>query len=262
MPDKPAIIRVATYNLFEGGLDGEGAEPDEKDDTRLQQQVDLLSRLGLDLVGLQEAKWNYFGNDRLKKIAEQLGMTYWFLGRSHFYGCDIAVLARPSDHLTVVDTRQLTGPPWVHTLINLHLQIAGIDVHFLVGHSAPSSPTMRLAEAETATVHKHQNVIYVADFNAAAEDDDPDTTGVDRAKAESKLDKRPAGTLTAHGFYDVGRLCRDPTPTVGHTDDTVPHRGDRILTTMPECVTGYGVELGGDHLSDHRIVWAEFAIGG
>ncbi|MFI0411835.1 endonuclease/exonuclease/phosphatase family protein [Actinomadura sp. 3N508] len=266
-PDNHVIVRAATYNLHEGGLDGEGTEPDEKDDSRLQQQVDTLSRLDLDLIGLQEAKWSYLGNDRLKRVADLLGMTYYFLAPSNFYGCDIAVFARPGDNLTVVNTRQLTGPPWVHTLINVHLEIAGLDVHFLVGHSAPSGPTARLAEAEMAAVHRDLNVIYAADFNAAAEDDDPDTTGIDPVKAASKLDKRPARTLTANGFYNIGRICQDPIPTVGHgapnetRNNQLAYRCDRILTTLPECVTGYGVELGADDLSDHRPVWAEFALG-
>ncbi|MFC4049043.1 endonuclease/exonuclease/phosphatase family protein [Actinomadura syzygii] len=271
MPE-PTTIRVATCNLFEGGLDGDDPEHFSRDDSRLRQQVEVLASLKLDLIGIQEATWGMLDDNRLDGVATDLGMPWRYLGRSNLYGCNLATLIRTGDNkITVKDYTHLTGPPFVHGLTNVTFIIAGHPrtVHFLVGHSAPSSPTMRLAEAETATVHRHHDLIYVADFNAAALDDDPDTTGIDKATARGKLDKRPAETLAAAGFHDVGGVLGDRTPTVGHRtpnedDDAakLAYRCDRIYTTLPtETVTGYGVELGGDALSDHRIVWAEFTLG-
>ncbi|WP_433464047.1 hypothetical protein [Spirillospora sp. CA-128828] len=257
----PVKVRACTYNLREGGLDGPAGKP--RDESRLQEQIALLASLDLDLIGLQEANWGSGSDaeDRLARVAEQLGMRWSLLGRSNLYGCHLAALVRESDNLTVEDAEHLTGSPWVHTLLNVTLRVAGRPrpLHFLVGHSAPSSPAMRLAEAEMATVHKHLDVIYVADFNAAALTDDPDTTGIDPVKALQKLDTRPARTLAGAGLSDVGALMNDPTPSVGHDDDKLTYRCDRIHTTLPpEWITGYGVVPNADDLSDHRAVWAEF----
>jgi hypothetical protein len=122
---------------------------------------------------------------------------------------------------------------------------------------------MRLAEAEMAAVHRHLDAIYVADFNAAAVGDAPDTTGVSELKAARKLDTLPAEELAAAGFRDVGAHLRDFTPTVGHADGGLAYRCDRIHTTLPVgWITGYGVVRDADGLSDHRAVWAEFTVGG
>ncbi|MFC4054084.1 hypothetical protein ACFOY4_30700 [Actinomadura syzygii] len=272
MPDEPTTLRVATYNLHAGGLDGDDPEHFSRDDSRLRRQVELLASLNLDLIGLQDASWGMFGDNRLDNVAADLGMSWRFLGRSNFYGCNLATLIRRGDKISVGDrdVTHLTGPPFAHGLTHVTLTIAGHPrpVHVLVGHCAPSSATIRLAEAETATAHRHDDLIYLADFNAAAVDDDPDTTGIDNATAGSKLDKRPAETLAAAGFHDVGHIVGDPTPTTGHRapnqdDGALALRSDRIYTTLPtKTITGYGVELGGDALSDHRIVWAEFTLGG
>lgn len=277
-PDKPITIRVGTCNLFEGGL-AEG-DHDGEDDfdwrgldySRLRKQAELLSRLNLDVIGIQEATWGVHSHDLMNWVADTLGTPWCSVGPSNFYECDLAAFVRVTDHLTVDKVTHLTGPPFVHGLINVKLRIAGRrrPVHFLIGHSAPSSPGMRLLETEMVTVHRHLDVIYVADHNAAALDDDPDTTGLNPYKVAKKLDTRPAEELEAAGFHDVGRVCKDPTPTVGHgtpnqdgSGDKLAYRCDRIYTTLPtECITGYGVETEGDEWSDHRIVWAELAIGG
>ncbi|WP_132158968.1 hypothetical protein [Actinomadura sp. 7K507] len=133
-------------------------------------------------------------------------------------------------------------------------------MHILNGHSAPSSPTTRKAEAEMITVHRRLDVVYMADTNARAIGDTPDTSGLDPNKVTKKLDLAPAKELAAAGFHHIGH--QDPTPTVGHGDDKLAYRCDRIHTTLPaEWITGYGVEFGGDHLSDHRPVWAEITFG-
>ncbi|GAA4238417.1 hypothetical protein GCM10022254_54270 [Actinomadura meridiana] len=258
-------IRVATYNLFEGGLDGIGDDRGRVGDSRLREQVELLESLDLDLIGLQEAGWGEDGPELARRVARELRMSYCFVGRSPFYRLDLAVFVRESTAVTVVGAEYLHGPPWVHGLANIEMRVAGHPrpMHFLVGHSAPSSPTMRLAEAEMAAVHRHLDAIYVADFNAAAIGDTPDTTGISALKAARKLDTLPARELAAAGFRDVGADWGDFTPTVGHTNGGLAYRCDRIHTTLPaEWTTDYGVVLDGDKLSDHRAVWAEFRIGG
>ncbi|RKS79702.1 hypothetical protein BZB76_1177 [Actinomadura pelletieri DSM 43383] len=261
----PRSLRVATYNLFEGGLDRDPVPGRREDDSRLQEQVAVLASLDLDLIGLQEARWGKDGSERARRIARRLGMSYCFVGPSNFYSLDLAVFVRESDDIAVAGTEHLLGPPWVHGLTNVTLQVGGRPepLHFLVGHSAPSSPTTRLAEAEMATVHRHLDAIYVADFNAAAIGEEPGDTVALSHKAAQKFDTRPAEELVAAGFRDVGADWGDSTPTVGYTGRGVAYRCDRIHTTLPsEGITGYGVVLEGDGLSDHRAVWAEFTVGG
>ncbi|TDD59069.1 endonuclease/exonuclease/phosphatase family protein [Actinomadura rubrisoli] len=270
MSDKPPTIRVGTYNLFKGGVAGL-ADHDRAaefgcpglDTTRLRDQLAMLSRLNLDFLGLQEATWGAHSPDLMNFVADELGMFPCCVGPSNFYGCDLAAFVRQNDHLTVEDVTHLNGPPFVHGLTNIKLAIDGHPrpVHFLVGHSAPSSPGARLLEAETVTVHRDLDVIYVADFNAAAIDDNPDTTGLDPYKTAKKLITAPAQELAAAGFGDIGHIWGDRTPTVGHGTDKLAYRCDRILTTLPAAwITGYGVETGADHLSDHRAVWAELTL--
>lgn len=246
---------------IEGGLDDEGGI---NDDARLQQQLALIKRLDCDLLGLQEATWGARSPRTAEAVAAELGMDWKFLGPSNFYGCDLAAFVRVGDHLTVDDVTYLTGPPFVHGLANVTLRIKGHPrpVQFLVGHSAPSAPTARLAEAEMITVHRKQDAIYVADCNAISLTDDLEVSGIDPVKA-GKLDTRPAQALAAAGLLDVGALLGDRTPTVGHhREDSLAFRCDRIHTNLPAAwITGYGVETGGDHLSDHRPVWAEITFG-
>ncbi|MEU4827746.1 endonuclease/exonuclease/phosphatase family protein [Actinomadura sp. NPDC023710] len=268
MSDESFTIRVGSYNLFEGGLGslddpGGHRNQDDPDFSRLREQVALLKRLDLDLLGLQEATWGPHSRSLADFVADELDMPWRFVGPSNFYGCDLAAFVKVSDHLDYENVTHLTGPPFVHGLTNVKLRIEGFSVpaHFLVGHSAPSSPGTRLLEAEMVTVHSGQPVIYVADFNAAATDDDPDTTGLPPYKTSKKLIKAPAQELAAAGFHDIGHLCRDRTPTVGHLEDKLAYRADRICATLPPAlITDYGVVDTGDHLSDHRIVWAELTF--
>ncbi|OLT34377.1 hypothetical protein BJF79_07350 [Actinomadura sp. CNU-125] len=119
-----------------------------------------------------------------------------------------------------------------------------------------------MTEAELVGVYRNLNVIYVADFNAAAAGEKPDTNGLDPHRAARKSDDRPARELDLSGFTDVGAHMTDPTPTVGHTrDDPLKVRCDRQHTTLPhEAITGYGVVVAADDLSDHRPVWAEYTL--
>lgn len=260
MPE-PLKIRAGTYNLFEGGLDGDG---DRADDARLNEQICLLSKLRPDLLGLQEATWGACAQTRIRHVAQTLGMSWYTVARSNFYGCDIAVLVRESDYLKVTRRHHLTGPPFTHAHVDVELYLAQWHrrVHFMVGHLSPSSPTIRRAEAELVGVYRGLDLIYVADFNAAALDDHPDTTGIDPLKVARKLDTAPAEELAAAGFCDVASHLGDSTPTVGHGDDTLAYRCDRIYTTLPrESIRGYGVVQEKRPLSDHRPVWADFVLG-
>ncbi|OLT31848.1 hypothetical protein BJF79_08620 [Actinomadura sp. CNU-125] len=255
-------LRVGTYNLRDGGLDGVSAF---RDDARFKNQLAMLATLRLDLLGLQEAKWGPDGPARLEQAARWLGMTWKCLVRSNFHGCDIAVLVRESAGLSVTRERHLTGPPFAHAHADVELEIAGRPrpVRFMVGHAAPSSPTLRLIEAELAWwFYSSLDVIYAADFNAAALNEDPNLQDVDPLHVARKLDTRPAEELQASGFIDTGAQLGDRTPTVGHTRvDRLAYRCDRIYTTLSrDAIVGHRVVQEDKPLSDHRPVWAEFVL--
>lgn len=261
----PVVLRVGTYNLQNGGLEGPFG-----DDARLLRQIDLLRGLELDVIGLQEAKWGEHGRSRLEDVADRLGLGWADLVPSNFHGCDLAIMVRETDRVKVARTRHLTGPPFVHAHGDVELMIADRPrpVRFMVGHAAPSSPTSRLAEAELVGVYRGLDVIYAADFNAAAIWETPHTTStdphhvVDPHRAGQKGDTRPAHELDFAGLIDIGAHMNDATPTVGHASaDRLSYRCDRIHTTLDyEAITGYCVVTTADDLSDHRPVWAEFLL--
>lgn len=253
-------LRVGTYNLHDGGLDGEGALAS---DARLNKQLGMLAALRLDLLGLQETAWGADWQRRAQQVAEALGMTWYTVAPSSFYHYDIAVLVRESTSLQVTRKHHLTGPPFTHAHVDVQLYAAPWRrrIHFMVGHLSPSSPTIRRAEAELVGVYRGLDLIYAADFNSVALDDDPDTTGIDPVKAARKLDTAPAEELAAAGFIDVGAFMSDRTPTVGHGTGKLAHRCDRIYTTLPpETITGYQVVHDAPALSDHLPVCAEFVL--
>jgi endonuclease/exonuclease/phosphatase family metal-dependent hydrolase len=255
MADHALKVRFGTYNLRDGGLDDESP-------TRLTRQATMLKRLDLDLLALQEAKWGTYRDTRRNYIADRLGMTWARRVPSNFHGCDIAMFVRERKQMRAGKERHLTGPPWVHCHGDVELQVAGQPLRWMAGHMAPSSPTLRLGEAELLGVYRKEPVVYVADCNAVALGETPDTTGVEPVHAKNKLDPRAALALEDAGFLDIGAHLRDPTPTVGyHRADRLEYRADRIYTTLPaEWITGYGVVDGADDLSDHRAVWAEITI--
>lgn len=246
-------LTIVTYNLENGGCD-------DGDDARLWDQVNALAEHHPDVVAFQEAKWPD-GHKLLDRVADQLGMTFRTLVRSNFHGCDIAVLVRERPGLRVGKERHLTGPPFSHCHADVELKVKGRTIRFMAGHAAPSSPTVRLAEAEMVTVYRNLPVIYVADFNAATIDEKPDVKGLDPHYVNAKLDTAPAFTLAAAGFIDVGARRGELTPTVGHAgNDRLAYRCDRVYTTLPDTIADCRVLRNMDDLSDHRPVLAAFDL--
>ncbi|MEU8309795.1 hypothetical protein AB0C84_40115 [Actinomadura sp. NPDC048955] len=204
-------IRVATYNLG-GGLNGHD-DGDGDGDSRLIKQIDLIKALNVDLLGLQGATWGVNRKRRVEDVAQELGMNYWTLAHSPFYGCNIAVFVRQNDQLSVTKQRALGGPPWVHAHVHIQLKVPCHPprLHFMVGH-APSSPTMRLAEAEMMAEYQHLPVIYACDFSAPALGEHPDVTGVDTSTVTRHLDYRPAKELAAAGLSTSARTATAARP--------------------------------------------------
>jgi endonuclease/exonuclease/phosphatase family metal-dependent hydrolase len=252
-------LTYATWNILDGGTDiGSNAS----DDTRLRRQMTLLASYSPSVVALQECK--YWDRDYLRTfhLVEQLLGMRGFLSPSAHDGCHLAVFIRDNAGLHVIEQRHQHGHPYWHGAARIvvtghglpggRLQLASI-------HLAPSSPTIRLAEAEAlALTAKDLPAIIGGDFNALP------ATGPEPANAEGrqrrKLDRSPAHALDEAGYLDIGAHTRDPTPTVGHAS-ALAYRCDRIYTTLPaDTITGYQVITSADNESDHRPVIAEFDL--
>ncbi|MDF5758411.1 endonuclease/exonuclease/phosphatase family protein [Spongiactinospora sp. TRM90649] len=249
-------LTVGTYNLDEGGLDG-------GDESRLLNQLDLLAPLGLDLLGIQEAKrWDAGpkdDNDRLLNLAAaRLGMSYRALVHSNHHGCHLAVFVRERSGLRVVREHHDQAVPWWHALAAVELAVDGWPrpLWFLNTHLAPASPTTRKAEAEAFDLFRGRDTILVGDFNAAAVDESPaDGPGVHPAQARRKSDRAAAQAIEESGFLDLATVFGDPAPTVGHRHGP-SYRADRIYSNLRRGAwKSYTVVQERDKpLSDHRPV--------
>ncbi len=247
-------LTVGTWNLRGGGIDAGS-------DARLRRELAVLAGLGLSAVALQECRhWNRDYYRTLHLAEQQLAMRA-FLSRSAHHGCHLAVLIRENAGLRVTEQRHERGHPYWHGAARIvvtagqypqPLQLASV-------HLAPSSPSIRLAEAEAlGLITRPHPVIIGGDWNALpAADPEPSGTG---GRWHRKLDRAPARALEETGYLDVGACHGDLTPTTGHHGGP-GYRCDRIYTTLPAAtITGYQVITAADDESDHRPVIAEFDL--
>ena len=147
------ILTAATWNL-RGIDDGSGA--------RLRRQLTLLAGLNLDVAGFQECKhWADDDSALLHLAEEQLGMTGFRAGSAH-HGCHLAVFVRESAGLQVIEPRHERGHPYWHAVALVVVRAEGLpELLYLASiHFAPSSPVIRLAEAEAF------ELIAMGDINA------------------------------------------------------------------------------------------------
>lgn len=181
--------------------------------------------------------------------------------RSEHHGCHLAIFIRENAGLQVIEQRHEHGHPYWHGAARIVAHTDGLPdpIQLASVHLAPSSPVIRLAEAEAlALIAKDFPALIGGDFNAlpASDPEPPGTEG----RGRRKLDRSAAQALEEAGFLDVGARAGDLTPTVGHASD-LPYRCDRIYTTLPaETITGYQVITSADSESDHRPVLAEFDL--
>ncbi|MDV9197022.1 hypothetical protein R6M67_17070, partial [Streptomyces sp. Wh19] len=88
------ILRVVTYNLREGGLDGDGVETGTGaiDISRWEQEIDLMGRLEPDVLCFQECKY-YDRNDfeMARRTGQALDME-WYLAPSDSHGSHLMTL--------------------------------------------------------------------------------------------------------------------------------------------------------------------------
>ena len=156
------ILTAATWNLRGGGIDNGS-------DARLRRQLTLLAGLNLDVAAFQECKhWADDDSALLHLAQEQLGMT-GFLAKSAHHGCHLAVFVRESAGLQVIEPRHERGYPYWHAIARVLVQAEGLPEPLYLAslHFAPSSPVIRLAEAEAfELIAEAGPLIAMGDINA------------------------------------------------------------------------------------------------
>ena len=250
-----------SYNVLNGGLD-------DGSDKRLLRQLAMLADAGADCWAFQEAKgWRGEHADyRLFHLAERVLRMRGFLVRSAHHGCDLALFIRESAGIRVIRQRHEQGLPYWHGVARLEVEADGMPgpLYLVSAHLAPSSPIIRLAEAEAfALLAKDGPVIADGDWNAVpATDPDPPTAGATPGHTRRKLDRAAARAIEEAGFTDVAAHLGDLAATVGYLGpDKLAYRCDRIYTTLPAgTITGYQVITEDQPASDHRPVIATFRL--
>jgi len=246
-----------TYNLGHGGFD------DGRDD-RLRHQLTVLAEVSADAWAFQECSgWRACGG-RALFYAEQMLRMRGFLVPSAHHGCDLAVFVRESAGLRVVAERHERDHPYWHAVARVIVATPwpGDPLHLVSAHLAPSSPAIRLAEAEALALIAQDGLVIVGgDWNAMpVADPEPDLDRIDSASVHRQLDRSAARTLEEAGFIDVAAYREDLRPTVGHAGG-LRYRCDRVYTTLPsELIVRYDVITEYEPASDHRPVVATFDL--
>jgi hypothetical protein len=245
-----------SYNLRAGGFDDGG-------DERLRHQLVLLSDVNADAWAFQECTgWRASGSRTLFLAEQMLGLR-GFLVPSH-HGCDLAVFVRQSVGLRVIAERHEQGHPYWHAVARIVVETAwpGCSIHLVSADLAPSSPSIRRAEAEAlALIAQDGPVIVGGDWHAvSATDPEPGMDGFDPGQHLRDLDRSAAHALEEAGFIDVAAYLGDLRPTVGHVSGP-RYRRDRIYTTLaPEAITSYQVVVEYEPASSHRPIVATFDV--
>lgn len=246
-----------SYSLLNGGLD------DGRDD-RLRHQLTLLADLGADTWAFQDCSgWRAAGGRALFTAEGILGMRGFLVPSSH-HGCDLALFVRESSGLRVLAERHEMGNPYWHAVARLVVEAPwpGCLLHLVSAHLAPSSPVIRLAEAEAlALIAKDGLVIAGGGWSAMpAVDPEPPLDGIDPGRARRTLDRSAAYAIEEAGFIDVAAHLRDLRPTVGHVSG-LRYRCDRVYTTLPAgAIVSYQVVTEYEPASDHRPIVATFDL--
>jgi hypothetical protein len=245
-----------SYNLRAGGFDDGG-------DERLRHQLVLLADVNADAWAFQECTgWRASGSRTLFLAEQMLGLR-GFLVPSH-HGCDLAVFVRQSVGLRVIAERHEQGHPYWHAVARIVVETAwpGCSIHLVSADLAPSSPSIRRAEAEAlALIAQDGPVIVGGDWHAvSATDPEPEMDGFDPGQHLRDLDRSAAHALEEVGFIDVAAYLEDLRPTVGHVSGP-RYRRDRIYTTLaPEAITSYQVVVEYEPASSHRPIVATFDV--
>ncbi len=192
-----------------------------------------------------------------------------FLAPPNHHGCHIALFVRESAGIHVTGWHADRAAPYWHALARLITEVDGCPrpLHVVGAHLAPSSPAIRLAEAETFSLltGPGHDVIALGDWNAIpATGPDPALDGASRVTARRKLDRRAAQAIEDAGFTDAGAQAGNRMPTAEFAGpDRLAYACDRIYTTLPpEAVLAYRVIGGSEPDPGHEDVAAGQAAAG
>ena len=245
-----------SYNLRAGGFD-------DGRDERLRHQLVLLADVGADAWAFQECTgWRASGCRALFLAEQMLGLRGFLVPSDH--GCDLAVFVRQSVGLRVTAERHEQGHPYWHAVARIVVETAwpGSALHLVSADLAPSSPSIRRAEAEAfALIARDGPVIAGGDWKAVpTTDPEPGVDRIDPGQVRRELDRSAAYALEEAGFIDVAAHLGDLRPTVGHVSGP-RYRRDRIYTTLPpEAITSYQVVTEYEPASPHRPIVATFDL--
>jgi hypothetical protein len=245
-----------SYNLHAGGFD-------DGRDERLLHQLALLADIGADAWAFQECTgWRASGCRALFRAEQVLGLRGFLVSSVH--DCDLAVFVRQSAGLRVTAERHEHGHPYWHAVARIVVGTAwpSASLHLVSTDLAPSSPSIRRAEAEAlALIAQDGPVIAGGDWKAMpATDPEPQLDGIDSRQGLRELDRSAAYAIEEAGFIDVAAHLGDLRATVGHV--TGPHyRRDRIYTTLSaEAIASYQVVTEYEPASPHRPIVATFNL--
>ncbi|MFF8618239.1 endonuclease/exonuclease/phosphatase family protein [Streptomyces sp. NPDC015350] len=279
----PGPVRVVTYNLREGGLDGDGVETGTGaiDTSRWKRQMQLMRLLHPDVLCLQEAK--HFDRDNFamaKATGQRLGME-WYLAPSRSHGSHLMTLVNPSRIRVRHFTPDAAEGKFHHTLARADLvdRATGWNLTVLNTHLDPFSPAHRVREATWMTEYgERDDVILAGDLNSEAPADPAVTSwnwlpkhlhsrhrfqNPDGTYAGS--DRRALAALLHAGFRDPVTHLKFPSArTVGYWSPTERRdfRSDYVLPTQGVAPRLKGFQVLDTHntreLSDHLPVIGEF----
>jgi hypothetical protein len=170
-------VRAFTF----GSYNWQGGNSGDAQDGRLQRQLVLLADVRADAWVFQGcSSWRDSGS-RTLFLADQIMGLRGFLAPSPRPGGDLAVFVREPVGLRVTAEEHEHGYPFWHAVA--HLVVAtpwpSTSFHLVSAHLAPTSPTIRLAEAEAlAMIAKDGLVIAGGSWNAlSAADPEPSFNG-------------------------------------------------------------------------------------
>lgn len=236
---------------------------DEQDrDEALQRQLATLADRRADAWAFQGcSRWSLDGG-RLLFQAEQILGLRGFLARSRRSADETAVFVRESGGIRVIAERHEHGHPFWHAIARLAVATPwpGVTFHLVSVHLAPTSPAIRLAEAEALAAIVEEGLMLAGGswnaFSAADPEPSPAETGYDRRV----LDRSAAYALEEAGYIDAAGHLRDHRPTVGHAGG-LRYRSDRIYSTFPAAaIMSYEVIEEYEPVSSHRPLVATFDL--
>ena len=261
-------MRVATYNIRDGGVDGGSA-------SRLDDVLSVLRGMDADVVALQEA--NGFGTGRrMQAVAAALGMRGALCETRS--GFDLALFVRPP--LRII-RRGVARSGFHHGACYVDIAGPGVaPVRVVTAHLSPFDGSQRLAEGRRLLrrVAVGSRVILMGDFNSLDRSRDHSRdlerlSAADRQRyllpGSHEVDTRVIDLLESAGFVDLATVSNPPAtgptaPTRFEGSEFSNMRLDRIFASpeLARHLTSVRTVRQGKaaHASDHYPVVADIAL--